>query len=171
MTQPRWHQLIRGRRVRALIAGFALVMLVLGLSGVRSTTAAWTDKDEATGSFSAGSLKIRDLTCTDNSGLLGLGGDQLKLDWKRPQISDSVQLAYTVTVIRTPLLSSPSTTTYTTEETTLTYRDTKLSLLSIPTYTLTVQAKPIGEWSGSAATVKGHGINLATLGLVLRCNS
>lgn len=99
MTQPRWHQLIRGRRVRALIAGFALVMLVLGLSGVRSTMAAWTDSEGANGSFTAAKVPAPTFTktCKYSSGVLGLGA-KVEVYWKLPagyQLSDIVVEAST----------------------------------------------------------------------------
>lgn len=99
MTQPRWHQLIRGRRVRALIAGFALVMLVLGLSGVRSTMAAWTDSEGANGSFTAAKVPPPTLTksCEYSPGVLGLGA-KIEVYWKLPagyQLSDVVVEAST----------------------------------------------------------------------------
>ena len=161
----------RSRRFQALIAGLALVVLVVALSAVKPTMAGWKTSDEARGSFAAGSLTISNLTCTDNSVLLGLGGDQLKLDWNRPQVSNALQLEYTVTVVRTPALGAPSTATFSTQNTTYTYRDTKLSLLSLPTYKLTVQAKPVGGWTGASMTVNGYGVNLLGLGVVLRCRA
>lgn len=171
MTHARGLRSLRNRRFRALIAGLALLLLVLSLSGVRSTMAGWTSSDEATGSFEAGSLNISNLKCTDNSVLLGLGGDRLKLDWDRPQVSNTLQVEYTVTVTRDSLLSTPVTTTYTTQDTTYTYRDARLTLLSLPTYKLTVQSKPVGGWTGKSMTVNGSGMNLVSLGLVLRCRA
>lgn len=159
------------RRLQALIAGLALVMLVVALSAVKPTIAGWKSSDDARGAFAAGSLKISNLRCTDNSVLLGLGGDQLKLDWDRPQVSNGLQLEYTVTVVRTPLLGAPSTSTFSTQNTTYTYRDTKLTLLSLPTYKMTVQAKPVGGWTGGSMVVNGYGVNLLSIGLVLRCRA
>lgn len=166
----RGHQWLRSRRFQSLIAGLALVMLVVALSAVKPTMAGWKSSDEARGSFAAGSLKISNLKCTDSSVLLGLGGDQLKLDWDRPQVSSALQLEYTVTVVRTPRMGAPSTATFSTQNTTYTYRDTRLSLLSLPTYTLTVQAKPVGAWAGVSMTVNGYGASLVGLG-ALRCRA
>lgn len=167
----RRHQSLHKRRLHALIAGLALVMLVVALSAVKPTMAGWKSSDQARGSFAAGSLTISNLRCTDNSVLLGLGGDQLKLDWNRPQISTALQLDYTVTVVRTPLVGSPSTETFSTQNTTYTYRDTKLSLVSLPSYKMTVQAKPVGGWTGASMTVNGYGVNLLGIGVVLRCRA
>lgn len=167
----RGHQWLRSRRFQTLIAGLALVLLVVALSAVKPTMAGWKSSDQAKGSFAAGSLTISNLKCTDNSVLLGLGGDQLKLDWDRPQVSNALQLEYTVTVVRTPLVGAPKTATFSTQNTTYTYRDTKLSLVSLPTYKLTVQAKPVGTWTGAPLTVNGSGINLLGIGVVLRCRA
>lgn len=164
-------QCLRSRRCQALVAGLALIMLVVALSAVKPTMAGWKSSDQARGSFAAGSLTISNLRCTDNSVLLGLGGDQLKLDWDRPQVSTALQLEYTVTVVRTPLVGAPSTSTFSTQNLTYTYRDTKLSLLSLPTYKMTVQAKPVGAWTGGSTAVNGYGLNLLSLGLVLRCRA
>lgn len=62
MTKSNRPRPFQKRRFQALIAGLALTMLVLGLSGLRSTTAAWTDSEEATGSFSAATVPAPTLT-------------------------------------------------------------------------------------------------------------
>ncbi|MGC2941362.1 MULTISPECIES: hypothetical protein [unclassified Brevibacterium] len=159
------------KRIRVLLAIVALLALVLVPSVVNGTLAGWNDDKSSTGEFTAGSLNISNLTCTDNSGLLGLGGDQLKLDWTKPANSGSTQLQYTVTVVRTPLIGSAETTTHITESTTYTYTDKRLTLVSLPRYSLTVQANPVGGWTGAAQTVNGRGANLLGIGLVLRCRS
>ncbi|GAA1927610.1 hypothetical protein GCM10009689_02920 [Brevibacterium antiquum] len=53
---------LRNRRIQALIAGIALAILVLGLSGVRSTMAAWTDTEQSAGSFRAATVPAPTLT-------------------------------------------------------------------------------------------------------------
>lgn len=85
MTQSRRHWPLRSRRVRALVAGLVLVMFVLGLSGVRSTTAGWTGSEEAAGAFSAATIPAPVLTqsCTFKPGLLGLGA-RVEVYWKLP---------------------------------------------------------------------------------------
>ncbi|MCF2589239.1 hypothetical protein [Brevibacterium sp. UCMA 11752] len=98
MTQPRRHQSLRSRRIRALIAGLFLVMLVLGLSGVRSTMAGWTGSDKAAGSFSAATIPAPALTksCEFRS-VLGLGA-RVRVYWKPPagyQLDDIVVKAST----------------------------------------------------------------------------
>lgn len=89
----------RPRRTRALIVGLALVMLVLGLSGVRSTLAGWADSKEAAGSFSAATVPAPSLTepCEFRPGLLGLGA-RVRVHWRLPagyQLDDIVVEAST----------------------------------------------------------------------------
>ena len=99
MTQLRRHWPLRSRRIRALIAGLALVMLVLGLSGVRSTMAGWTDSEEARAEFSAPTIPGPTLTddCEFRPGLLGLGA-RVRIFWQLPagyQLDDIVVEAST----------------------------------------------------------------------------
>lgn len=89
----------RSRRTRAIIVVLALVMLVLGLSGVRSTLAGWTDSKEAAGSFSAATIPAPVLTesCEFRPGLLGIGA-RVRIHWKLPagyQLDDVVVEAST----------------------------------------------------------------------------
>lgn len=90
---------LRNRRIQALLAGLALVILVLGLSGVRSTMAAWTDSEGAKGSFAAATVPAPTLTktCKYKPGVLGLGA-KVEIYWKLPagyQLSDVVVEAST----------------------------------------------------------------------------
>lgn len=99
MTQSRRHWPLRSRRFRALIAGLALVMLVFGLSSVRSTVAGWTDSGEAVGSFSAATVPAPVLTenCEYRPGIIGLGA-RVRIFWKLPagyQLDDIVVEAST----------------------------------------------------------------------------
>lgn len=99
MTQPRRHRLLRSRRIRALITGLLLITLVLGLSGVRSTVAGWTDSEEAAGSFEAATIPAPTLTdrCEFRPGLLGLGA-RVRIFWQLPagyQLDDIVVEAST----------------------------------------------------------------------------
>ncbi|GAA1537784.1 hypothetical protein GCM10009691_11260 [Brevibacterium picturae] len=85
MTQSRRHWPLRSRRFRALIAGLALVMLVLGLSGVRSTMAGWTDSEEAWAEFAAPTIPGPTLTepCEFDPGFLGVGAE-VEIYWQLP---------------------------------------------------------------------------------------
>ncbi|WP_231445569.1 hypothetical protein [Brevibacterium zhoupengii] len=99
MTQPPRHQLLRSRRIRVLITGLFLIVLVLGLSGVRSTMAGWTDSQEAAGSFEAATIPGPTLTksCEYKSGVLGLGA-RVVVHWRLPagyQLDDIVVEAST----------------------------------------------------------------------------
>lgn len=99
MTHDHRHRPLRSRRIRALIAGLALVVLVLGLSGVRSTMAGWTDSEEASGSFSAATVPAPVLTnkCQYRSGVVDLGA-RVRIFWKLPagyQLDDIVVEAST----------------------------------------------------------------------------
>ncbi|WP_141322647.1 SipW-dependent-type signal peptide-containing protein, partial [Brevibacterium aurantiacum] len=87
------------RRIQAFFAGLLLVMIVLGLSGVHSTLAAWTDEDEATGAFTAGKIQpVQNLKCIDSDdGLLPLLlKTEVQLDWDRPDVPDDVAIEYVV---------------------------------------------------------------------------
>lgn len=89
----------RSSRIHALIAVLALVMLVLGLSGVRSTLAGWTDSKVAAGSFSAATIPAPVLTktCEFKPGLLGVGA-RVRVHWRLPtgyQLDDIVVEAST----------------------------------------------------------------------------
>lgn len=85
MTRNNGRRSLRNRRVQALIAGLALVLLVFGLSGVRSTMAAWTDSKESTGSFEAATVPAPVLTknCEYVPGVLGIGA-RVRIYWQIP---------------------------------------------------------------------------------------
>lgn len=90
---------LRNRRVRALIVGLVLLLLVLGLSGVRSTMAAWTDSEQSKGDFAAATVPAPTLTkdCKYYPGILGLGA-KVEVYWKLPtgyQLGDVVVEAST----------------------------------------------------------------------------
>lgn len=164
MTQTRGRKLSWGR-ARILLAAFALLALVLGPAAVNGTVAGWSDEKTSQGSFTAGSMDISGLTCRDNSVLGTLLGSEMRLDWQAPPGSGGTKLAYKVTVIKRRLLTS-TTYEYTTTENYFTFRDP--SLLNIATYELTVQAVPIGDWTGKSMTATGVGVTIV-LGLALRC--
>lgn len=88
---------LRNRRVQALIAGLVLIMLVLGLSGVRSTMAAWTDSKDVSGSFAAATVPAPTLT-KDCKYVPRLLSGRVEIYWQLParyQISDVVVEAST----------------------------------------------------------------------------
>ena len=74
---------LRNRRIQALIAGIALVILVLGLSGVRSTVAAWTDTEGSAGSFTAATVPAPTLTATCEYVTVFLS-DRVEIYWHLP---------------------------------------------------------------------------------------
>lgn len=89
----------RSHRVRVLVAVLALIMLGLGISGVRSTLAGWTDSKETAGSFSAATVPAPVLTksCVFKPGVLGIGA-RVRIHWRPPagyQLDDIVVEAST----------------------------------------------------------------------------
>ncbi|WP_161792699.1 SipW-dependent-type signal peptide-containing protein [Brevibacterium linens] len=148
------------------MAVVALLALVAGPSAVNGTLASWSDSEASQGEFQAGSLNISDLKCSDNSVLLNLLGSELKLDWQPPPQVGEMKITYKVTVVKRRLLTS-TTYEFTTTDTSITFKDP--SLLNISTYEMTVQAMPVGNWTGNSMTANGHGVTIV-LGLALRCN-
>lgn len=159
---------LRNRRVQALIAGVALVMLVLGLSAVQSTMAAWSDEDQAAGSFTAGQIQpIQNLKCI-NQGLGGLLSKKVKLEWEPPQSSSLVPVEYRIVAKKTTVITGTVTTsTYSTDQTSLMFTDN--NLVSISNYVFSVQQKAKnGEWASAERTVEASGIALV-LGVTMVC--
>lgn len=159
---------LRSRRFKALIAGLALLMLVLGLSGVRSTLAGWTDSDKATGAFVAGSIgPVQNLKCI-NQGVGGLLTNKVKLEWGAPQSPGPVPNEYQIIVKKTTVVTGTVTTeTFSTSQLTYTYTDSKL--VNISNYVLTVQQKSkTSGWLGKQQSVNASGIAVL-LGVTMVC--
>lgn len=154
------------KRARLLLVVATLLALVLGPAAVDGTLAGWTDSKDSEAEFRAGALDISDLKCSDNSVLLNLLGSELKLDWQPPAQTGGMRITYKVTVVKRRLLTS-TTYDFTTTDTTITFKDP--SLLNISTYEMTVQAMPVGNWTGNSMTVNGRGVTIL-LGLALRCS-
>lgn len=78
----------RGRKTLIGIVAAALVSL-LSLSALFATVsspteASWTDMERTQGEFAAETLgSVRDLTCEDST-LITLGADHVKMSWSRP---------------------------------------------------------------------------------------
>lgn len=85
MTRALRKRPFQGRRIRVLVAGLALIMIVLGLSGVRPTLAGWTDSEQSSGAFSATTIPSPVLTqqCKYQPGILGLGA-RVVIYWRLP---------------------------------------------------------------------------------------
>lgn len=170
MTQSRRHLPLRSRRIRALIAGLALAMLVLGLSGVRSTMAGWTDSEETSGSFSAAKIgPVENLICI-NQGLGGLLSKKVKLEWGEPQSPSPVPFEYQIIAKKTTVVTGTVTTkTFSTNQTSLMYTDN--NLISVSRYEFTVQQKAKnGGWVGSERTAEASGIAVL-LGVTMLCGT
>lgn len=151
------------KRSRLLLAVVAVLSLVLGPAAVNGTLAGWKSIESSEASFTAGSLTISDLTCSDNSTpILGLLGNQLKLEWTGPPDSDNHVVEYEVTVVKQRLVTS---TTYTAETADEFFVFTDGGALNVASYEMTVRAKSIGSWSGDPITVSGY----ALTGAILRC--
>lgn len=169
MTRTDRKRPLQSRRLLAIIAGLALVMLVLGLSGVRSAMAGWTSSDEATGEFAAGTLNISNLTCSDkeDAPLLGLLARQVKLEWDSPSGLDSDLVEYEVTWRQSGLLGGRGTSTVDSPE--HIYTADRLGLLTL-TVNFTVKAKSKnGSWTGPTQSASATSVSLLGLGLILSC--
>lgn len=171
MTHTRGLRSLRNRRLWALIAGVALLLLVLSLSGVRSTMAGWTSSDETTGSFSAAKIgPVQNLTCSDkkNAPVLGLLARQVKLKWDSPGGVESDLVEYEVTWKQSGLLGGSGAITVNSPE--HIYTAERLGLLTL-TVNFTVRAKSkYGSWIGPTQTASAKSVSLLGLGLILSCN-
>lgn len=160
--RPRSH----GRALAALTGVIVLLLVVCGPLGalVRATDAAWTDQGSATSSFTAGTVgAVRNLTCTDSRGLLGLFNNQLRLDWDRPAgIPSDVPVTYTVTW-NGGTLGSQGTANVTSPSYLYTAAPQLLSL------SLTFTIRPtVGTWQGDTVTLVVSQL-VVLLSVVLRC--
>ncbi|EFV92030.1 hypothetical protein ES5_07991 [Dietzia cinnamea P4] len=91
-----WH-----RCLIALIGIGALALALLGGAGALSNTdAAWVDEEQATASFTAGTLgPVQNLECRQGATLLGLSllENQLELSWTRPRgLPQNVPIVYEI---------------------------------------------------------------------------
>lgn len=146
-------------------------MLVLGLSAVRSTMAAWTDSEEATGSFSAGQIgQVQNLQCFDrDDGLLGgLLRQQVVLEWEPPAGFDEDLMDYEVTWNQSGLLGGQG--TETTSDSKYTYTAASLGLVKL-TARFTVKAKmKTGDWEGETQAASATSVGLLILSVYMKCN-
>lgn len=85
MTSSRRLTRPQNRKIQALIAGLALVMLALGLSGVRPTVAEWTDSEQARGSFTAATIPAPTLTANCQYKAPLLRKPWVEIYWQLPE--------------------------------------------------------------------------------------
>lgn len=149
-TRSRTRAAVRNQ-VRALLACVGVLVLVVTLIGntVTRTTAAWTDEEYATSTFTAGELgpvPQQSFECHDEESLLELGllKNQLLLNWEEPSgIPEGTPIEYEVTW-DDGLLGGSGTDTVT--ESRFLY-ETQLSLLSVGVrFTVTPR---IESWEGT----------------------
>lgn len=169
MTHARRHQPLRSRRVRALIAGLALLAIVLSLTVVGATDAGWKSSDASEASFTAVEIEpVQKLQCTDSDD--GLIPDLLKtevqLHWDRPNVDDDVALEYVVTWDGGLLGGSGSRLT---SEDSYVYKAG--GLLSLGRVNFTVSAKTVdGDWIATPQKTSASTITVLGIPVLLGCN-
>lgn len=151
------------KRLRIVLAVFALLAIVLVPSAVNETVAGWKDNEESTGEFTAGKLSaVQNLKCV-NQGVGGLLTSSVGLQWAAPATQPPVEYVYRITVKKNGSVDTVDTTS----QLNYLYRDRRL--VNISSYELTVQQMTTtGEWTGSARTVTATGISVL-LGLTMVC--
>ena len=163
ITFARWR-----RCLIALIGIGALALALLGGAGALSDTdAAWTDEEQATASFTAGTLSpVQNPRCTDSTLDVDLLPNRVLMTWDPPEgLSDDVPMKYRVSWREAGLLF-PRSGSITVGGTSHAFKASD-SLLNLA---VTVTVEPfVGSWVGDAESKSALSTSLAGLGLAVVC--
>ncbi|OAH43640.1 hypothetical protein AYJ66_05300 [Dietzia cinnamea] len=165
ITFARWR-----RCLIALIGIGALALALLGGAGaLNSTDAAWVDEEQATASFTAGTLgPVQNLECRDKRDtLLGLGTRELELSWQRPEgVPADAPVEYLVTWDGGLLGEHGKAPAVETK-----YRyEAGPSLADLGPFTFTVYAQ-LDDWVSDGVGYEAAKLSVVTLGLRVQCTA